>query len=61
MNKSGGTNATVAIYSQGLVIGDKLATYYGIKFTIGEKVPYKDMPAIMDKKTGKKFKPSVLI
>lgn len=61
MNKSGGTNATVAIYSKGLVIGDKLATYQGIKFTVGEKIPYKDMPLLVDEKTGEKFRPSVLI
>jgi len=60
-NKSGGTNATVAIYQKALKVGDKLGNYHGVKFTVGEIIPYTQMPELMDEKTGEKFRPNVLI
>lgn len=73
VNKSGGRNATVAIYQKELKIGDKLGNWHGVKFTVGETptlkdaptigdiIPFESMPELMDEKTGEKFKPNVLI
>lgn len=61
MNRSGGLNAVVQIYSKKLEIGDKLATWHGLKFTVGELIPYRDMPWLEDTVTGEKFKPNLLI
>ncbi|KAI4179327.1 MAG: hypothetical protein LQ346_007224 [Caloplaca aetnensis] len=65
MNKNGGLNATVQIYCKELKIGDKigdkLATWHGIKFTVGELIPYKDMPVLIDATTGERFKPNMLV
>lgn len=60
-NRNGSWNATVYIYSKNLMIGDKLATWHGLKFTVGEIIPYKEMPTLVDTCTNESFKPNMLI
>ncbi len=61
MNRNGGLNAVVQIYSKELKVGDKLATWHGLKFTVGELITYRDMPWLVDTVTGERFKPNMLI
>jgi len=61
MNKNGGLNATIAIFSKEISIGDKLATWHGIKFTVGEIVPLSQMPLLIDTVTGEKIRPNMLV
>lgn len=52
MNKRGDTSATIAIFMNNLEIGDKLANWHGIKFTVGCLVLCKDMIELEDDTTG---------
>ena len=60
-NKSGGTSAGVNVYRKELKVGDKLATWHGIKFTVGELISYEDMIWIQDTVTGERFKPNMVV
>jgi hypothetical protein len=63
MNKNGGMNAVIFVYSTKLEIGDKLATWQGIKFTVeftvGDLREYKSMRELEDVCTGERFRPNV--
>ena len=59
--KLGDMNIIVLVGSIKLKVGDKLGGWHGVKFTIGEILESKDMPGIIDKKTGREFKPNVLL
>lgn len=61
MSKVGDPIAVVYVASKSIMLGDKLATQHGLKFTVGEIVPYNEMPGIIDTKTGREFKPNLLI
>jgi hypothetical protein len=61
MSKVGDPYAVTYVESKDLVVGDKLATSDGLKFTIGEKIPYKDMPTLVNTDTGESFKPNLLV
>ena len=60
-NKAGSLYATAVIHSKDLMIGDKLATWHGLKFTVGEIMPLRDMPTLIDTVTRESFKPNMLI
>jgi DNA-directed RNA polymerase beta subunit len=36
------------VWSKTIETGDKLATAQGLKFTVGEKINYSDMPMLVD-------------
>lgn len=61
VDKHGGMNAYVLMGNTKLEIGDKLATWYGPKFTGGALMSYKDMPELEDTGTGERFKPTIII
>ena len=61
MNKNGGFNATIAIFSKELSIGDKLATWHGVKFTVGEIIPLAKMPLLVDTVTNENIRPNMLV
>ncbi|OAP53943.1 hypothetical protein AYL99_11823 [Fonsecaea erecta] len=71
ISRSGDPIAVVYVASKVLRIGDKLGIMHGLKFTVGELLPYEvtvtsvvpedEMPSIIDEKTGKEFKPNMLI
>ncbi len=61
MSKVGDPIAVVYVASKELRVGDKLGTAHGIKFTVGEIIPYTEMPSIIEESTGKEFKPNLLI
>ncbi|KAL7900224.1 hypothetical protein HDV64DRAFT_290802 [Trichoderma sp. TUCIM 5745] len=61
MSKVGDPIAVVWVASKELKVEDKLGTAHGLKFTVGEIVPYKDMPSIVEDSTWKEFKPNPLI
>lgn len=61
MSKVGDPYAVTYVESKELVVGDKLATSDGLKFTIGEKIPHKDMPVLVNVETGESFKPNLLV
>lgn len=61
MSKVGDSIAVVYVASKELRVGDKLGTAQGIKFTVGEIIPYDEMPGIVEESTGKEFKPNLLI
>lgn len=61
ISKVGDPYAVVLVGTKKLEIGDKLATKQGLKFTVGEKIKYKDMPTLVDVETGEEFKPNVLL
>jgi hypothetical protein len=61
MSKVGDPYAVTYVESRELVVGDKLATSDGLKFTVGEKIPYKDMPVLVNVETGESFKPNLLV
>ncbi|KAF4460198.1 hypothetical protein FALBO_13039 [Fusarium albosuccineum] len=46
MSKMGDQIAVVYVASKKLMVGDKLGTYHGLKFTVGEIIPYSEMPSI---------------
>ncbi|KAI1291210.1 hypothetical protein F5Y03DRAFT_400881 [Xylaria venustula] len=60
-SKSGDQIANVYMIVKELKIGDKIMMGHGIKFTVGELIPYKDMPRIVDDTTGEIVVPNVLI
>ncbi len=75
MRKVGDSIAVVYVGSKALKIGDKLGTGSGLKFTIGDLLPYKatrgvmigkviperEVPGIIEEKTGREFKLNLLI
>ncbi|KAK7937811.1 uncharacterized protein PG986_014679 [Apiospora aurea] len=71
MSKVGDSIAVIYVASKELMVGDKLGNYHGIKFTVGELIPYEttvtsivpqdEMPTPVDTVTGKSFKPNLLI
>ena len=62
MSKDGDSIAVVYLVCMRLMVAEKLATYHGLKFTVGELVPYKvtvtnvmpmeSMPRIIDEASG---------
>ncbi|KAK1826722.1 hypothetical protein QBC39DRAFT_394168 [Podospora conica] len=61
VNKHGGINAYVFMGNTKLEIGDKLATWHGLKFTVGALMSYKDIPELEDTVTGERFRPTIII
>lgn len=61
VSRMGDPYAVVLVGSRKLEVGDKLATPQGLKFTVGEKIKYKDMPTLVDTETGEEFKPNLLL
>lgn len=60
-SKSGDAIANVCMLVKELLVGDKLMLGHGIKFTVGELIPYKDMPRVVDDATGEVVVPNVLV
>ncbi|KAK2591530.1 hypothetical protein QQS21_010780 [Conoideocrella luteorostrata] len=62
MSKVGDSIAVIFVGSKELKVGDKLGgTSQGLKFTVGEILPYEEMPGIVEKSTGRIIKPNLLI
>lgn len=61
MSRVGEPYAVVLVGSKTVEIGDKFATPQGLKFTVGEKVKYRDMPTLVDTETGDEFKPNLML
>lgn len=61
VNKHGGMTAYVFVGSTKLEIGDKLATWHGLKFTVGSLMSQKEMPELEDSVTGERFRPTIII
>lgn len=47
--------------SNGINVGDKIGTQHGQKFTVSEVRPIDQMPTCFDSKTGKTFKPHIIV
>ncbi len=61
MSKVGDSHAVVHVGSKKLEVGDKLGVSHGLKFTVGELVPLKDMPKITNEDRGEVVVPNLLI
>jgi hypothetical protein len=51
----------VDLFANSIAVGDKIAAAHWLKFTIGEILDDHEVPLIMDKVTGKAFRPNLLL
>ena len=61
MSKVGDSHVVVHVGSKRLEVGDKLGVSHGLKFTVGELIPLKDMPKFRNEETGEVVVPNLLI
>lgn len=61
VNKHGGMNAYVFVGNTKLEVGDKLATWHGLKFTVGCLMEYNEIPELEDTVSGERFRPNIMV